>query len=95
MVICFEPNTLENNLGYQTFLDEGIFANIQFIWGGLLVVFLLLLLSFLFGAVWSNIGLCISAFIPNKYIALATPFALYFPYISFYIKRAAYYFLAP
>lgn len=34
MVICFEPNTLENNLGYQTFLDEGIFANIQFIWGG-------------------------------------------------------------
>lgn len=78
MVICFKPNTLENNLGYQTFLDEGIFANIQFIWGGLLVVFLLLLLSFLFGAVWSNIGLCISAFIPNKYVALATPFALYF-----------------
>ena len=42
------------------------------------MVILLLVLAFLFGAVWSNVGLCISAFIPNRYIALAAPFALYF-----------------
>lgn len=78
MIVSFKPNTLENNLGYETFLDEGIFANIQFIWGGLLVAIILTLLSFLFGSVWSNVGLCISAFMPNKYVALAAPFVLYF-----------------
>lgn len=78
MVICFQPNSVGIKLGYEDFLDEGIFANIQYVWGGLVVVIILTVLSFLFGAVWSNIGLCISAFIPNKYIALAFPFVLYF-----------------
>lgn len=47
-------------------------------WGGGLVVMFLLALAFLFGAVWSNVGLCVSAFSPNRYVALAAPFAVYF-----------------
>lgn len=72
-------NTAENMaFNYSTVFDETVFSKLQFVWGGLLLVILLLLLSFLFGAIWSNIGLCISAMIPNRYIALAAPFALYF-----------------
>ncbi|HOV40392.1 MAG TPA: hypothetical protein PLM59_01245 [Oscillospiraceae bacterium] len=58
--------------------DESFFAPIQFIWGGGLVVAILLILAFIFGAVWSNIGLCISAVITNRYVTLAAPFAVYF-----------------
>lgn len=65
-------------INYSTVFDETVFSKLQFVWGGLLLVILLLLLSFLFGAIWSNIGLCISAMIPNRYIALAAPFAIYF-----------------
>ncbi len=78
-VIIGEPNLAENlRHGYSTIFDESFFASIQFVWGGGLVVIILLVLAFIFGAVWSNIGLCISAVIPNRYIALAAPFALYF-----------------
>lgn len=72
-------NTVENRaIDYSTVFDETVFSKLQFVWDGLLLVILLLLLSFLFGAIWSNIGLCISAMIPNRYIALAAPFAVYF-----------------
>lgn len=71
---------LEANLtpGEMTLLDGTPFAEMQFIWNGGLVVVILLILAFLFGAVWSNVGLCISAFAPNRYVTLAAPFAIYF-----------------
>lgn len=73
------PNTPENaGINYFTVFDESVYSKLQFVWGGMLMVILLLVLAFLFGAVWSNIGLCISTFIPNRYITLAAPFALYF-----------------
>ena len=59
-------------------LRETIFSELQFVWGGLGVVFFLLFLAFLFGAVWSNVGLCISIYAPNRYITLVSPFAVYF-----------------
>lgn len=34
-------------------------------------------LAFLAGAFWSVIGLCASAYLPNKYVALCTPFIAY------------------
>ena len=74
-----EPNLVENTAaGSVTFLDQSIFSKVQFVWGGGAVVLLLLVLSFLFGASWSNIGLCISTIIPNRYVAIAAPFAIYF-----------------
>lgn len=63
---------------YSSYLNSTVFSQVQYIWGGYLVFVLFLFFAFLFGAVWSNIGLCISAYIPNRYIALAAPFALYY-----------------
>ncbi len=72
-------NTKENTMqGYSTVFDETVYADIQYVWGGLFLAMLLLLLSFLFGALWSNVGLLVSAIVPNKYAALVMPFAIYF-----------------
>lgn len=72
-------NTKENMIqGYSTVFDETVYADIQYVWGGIGLAVLLLLLSFLFGALWSNIGLLVSAVVPNKYAALVMPFAIYF-----------------
>ena len=72
-------NTKENMIqGYSTVFDETVYADIQYVWGGIGLAMLLLLLSFLFGALWSNIGLLVSAVVPNKYAALVMPFAIYF-----------------
>ncbi len=65
-------------VGFSTVYKDTIFENIQFISGGLLVSFINLGLSFLFGAVWSNIALCTSSFIQNKYAILASPMILYY-----------------
>ncbi len=78
-IIIGSPNTPEMlSQGQTTFLDESIFASIQFVWGGGLVVLLLLVLAFLFGALWANVGLWVSSVIPNRYMTLAGPFVLYF-----------------
>lgn len=74
-----EPYLAENiRDGFVTLFEGSVFEKIQFIGGGVLVVVILLVLAFIFGAVWSNVGLCISIFYPNRYIALAAPFVLYF-----------------
>lgn len=78
-IINGKANTPENSgINYFTVFDETVYSKLQFVWGGMMMVILLLILAFMFGAIWSNVGLCISIFIPNRYIALASPFALYF-----------------
>lgn len=64
--------------GYSTSFDETVYAGMQYVWGGLLLALMLMVLAFLFGAVWSGVGLLVSVLFPNKYLALAAPFALYF-----------------
>ena len=73
-------NTPENGngWGYSTSFDETVYAGMQYVWSGLLLALMLMALAFLFGAVWSGVGLLVSALLPNKYLALAAPFALYF-----------------
>lgn len=63
---------------YGTVVDESVFAGIQYVWDGRLVAILWLISAFLCGVTWANIGLCISAFIPNRYVTLAAPFAIYY-----------------
>lgn len=78
-ILFAKPNTVENmSFNYATVFDETVYCQLQFVWGGLFMVLFLLLLAFLFGATWSLVGLCVSALIPNRYIALAVPFALFF-----------------
>lgn len=59
-------------------LQGSILGAIEYTNNGLNVMIILLLLSFLFGFAWSLIGLAVSAFIPNKYVALVAPFLIYF-----------------
>lgn len=59
-------------------LQGSVLGNIEHTNNGLNVMVILLLLSFLFGIAWSLIGLAVSAFIPNKYVALVAPFMIYF-----------------
>lgn len=78
-IINGKTNTIENmKYGYSTVFDESVFADIQYMYGGGLLVGLLLVLSFVFGAIWSNVGLYISVLLPKRYIALASPFVIYF-----------------
>lgn len=70
----------------QQMMDEGsfsplhssIFAPFETVGGGLLVVGILVGLAFLFGAVWSTVGLGVAAWIPNRYVGLCAPFVLFF-----------------
>lgn len=72
-----------------------LYSNIEFVWGGRLLILVFLFFSFLFGVVWANIGLCISAYAPNKFIALAAPFALYYG-ATLILQRTGYFaILAP
>ena len=73
-------DTLENrnDWGYSTAFDDTVYAEMQYVWGGLLLALLLMAAAFLFGAVWSDFGLLVSVLFPNKYLALASPFVCYF-----------------
>lgn len=55
-----------------------LYASFEYVWGGRLVILAFLFFAFLFGVVWANIGLCISAYAPNRYVTLAAPFAVYY-----------------
>ncbi len=72
-MIAAEPHLPDK---YGTSL--ALYSAIEYIWDGRLVILLFLFFSFLFGVVWANIGLCISAYATNRYVTLATPFALYY-----------------
>lgn len=73
-------DTMDNleRWGYSTSFDETVYVQIQYIWGGLLLALMLMALAFLFGAIWSDIGLLVSVLFPNKYLTLSVPFAIYF-----------------
>ncbi len=64
--------------GYSTVFDETVYSEIQYIGDGLLLYVLLLILAFLFGAVWAMAGYLTSTITTNRYITLAAPFVVYF-----------------
>lgn len=68
-----KPHSSDMNI-----LQGSTLGAIEYTNNGLNVMIILLLLSFLFGFAWSLIGLAVSAFIPNKYVALVAPFLTYF-----------------
>ena len=80
--------------GFSTFYADTVFENIQFVWGGLLVSVIVIALTFLFGMVWASIGLCVSAFLTNRYIALAFPIILYYS-INILFSRLGFTMLSP
>jgi len=72
-------NIASNNVyNYATSFDETVYGHYQFIWGGIALALFLIVLSFVFGALWASIGLLISFFWANKYATVALPFIIYF-----------------
>ncbi|MCQ2534139.1 MAG: hypothetical protein MJ172_06195 [Clostridia bacterium] len=69
------PDTVET----VDFLNRSIWVRtgIIYVCNGYLFYALRILLAFLFGAVWSIIGLAISTLITNKYVTLIVPFVIY------------------
>jgi hypothetical protein len=64
--------------GFQTVCYGTVFEELQFTWGGLGYILICIGLVFLSGAIWANIGLCMSAFIPNKILAVGFPIVIYY-----------------
>ena len=64
--------------GFVTIYNQTIFQHSQFLWGGIAVLLIFVLLTFLSGAVWANVGLCLSVFVRNKYLAVGFPLVLYY-----------------
>lgn len=64
--------------GWATVFEKTIFEKTQFAWGGIAVLLIVVVLAFLSGAVWANVGLCLSAFVQNKYLAVGFPLVLYY-----------------
>lgn len=78
-----EPNVAGK---YDTYLSETIFASIQYVFNGGLVFVFYQVFAFIFGAVWACVGLSISSILPNRYVALAAPFSLYFAAHLFFYR---------
>jgi len=78
LVCLFLANTPET---YETaaFLQDTPWGQLDLLvrFHGLLFLALRVVLAFLFGALWASVGLCLSAFTPNRYVTLIVPFVLY------------------
>lgn len=78
LIVC-QPYTADDlNSGRLSPFHQTIFADVEMVWGGLLCVLIIILLAFVFGVVWSTIGLSISILLPNRYVALCAPFVLFY-----------------
>lgn len=77
VIICGFPDEKNNNLWGGPF-DKVAFESIQYVGGGLLTILTVIILSFIFGMVWSGVGLAFSVFIPNKYLTIAFPLMVYY-----------------
>ena len=70
------PNASLGNLD-ETAL-KSIWRNAYLSWNSWPYMIMQFFQCFLFGAVWSCVGLAVSAFIPNQFVAVSSPFILYY-----------------
>lgn len=59
-------------------LEAGIFAPLLSFGGGVTFFIAQLIMVGMFGGIWSCVGLTVSAWIANKYVAMTSPFILYY-----------------
>lgn len=76
--------------GYQTVCYDSVFEELQFTWGGLAYMLVCVALVFLSGAVWANVGLCMSAFIPNRFLAVGFPIVVYYGVTTLLVSTPAF-----
>lgn len=78
----FTPlNPLDPN--HTVALQDTIWQDLFATTGGWAYILVQILLSMLFGAVWSLAGLMLSSFYPNRFIAWIGPFAVYYAFLLF------------
>lgn len=58
--------------------DGTAFESIQYLSDGLYVILMTIILSFIFGAVWTAVGMAFSVYVHQKYLAIAFPLVLYY-----------------
>lgn len=79
--------------GYQycaenpNIIEEGMFAPLL-IWGGAPFFLVQIAMLAVFGGLWSCVGLAVSAWVENRYVAVVAPFVVYFAmlYLSQYLE---------
>lgn len=62
---------------HPSIMDEKIWGDILLVGGGWLVLILKGVLIILFGILWAELGLLISLFVKNRYLAFVLPFVFY------------------
>ena len=72
-LITKEAPTEYNNFSYCTLYNRFIEM-----WDGKAVMFHICLMGFIFGMVWASIGIMFAVIIPNRYVALGLPVAIFF-----------------
>lgn len=76
--ILYLPSDPASNPALILPLEDTIWRNLYGVWGGLPFFIVQIILAMLFAMVWSGVGLLISAFIPNRYMAVAAPLVVYY-----------------
>ena len=66
--------------------DGTAFESIQYLSGGLIVIIVTIVLSFIFGAIWSGVGIAFSVYTSNKYLAIVFPLILYYSMNMLFLK---------
>ncbi|MGN0370003.1 MAG: hypothetical protein ACI4EW_05605 [Butyrivibrio sp.] len=70
-----KPYTVKlKDAGYMSAESYGWMRTFDTVWGGRLVILVLIMLLFLFGAVWSTYSLIFAGFTGNIFAAMASPF---------------------
>ena len=72
----YTPNDVPR--GFSTLFQNTALEPFQFMLNGYMVAVIVVILSFVFGLIWSSIGVLFSAMIPNKYAAVAFPMIVYY-----------------
>ena len=63
---------------YSSFSYCNIYNKFADMWDGKAMMFHICLLGFVFGMVWASIGIMFAVIIPNRYVALGLPIAIFF-----------------
>lgn len=78
IVLCV-PYTKEHlESGIYTPIHGTILEPFELPRGGIYFSVIIVVLSFVFGVVWSTVGLAVSSIITNRYVALCAPFVIFF-----------------
>ena len=72
LILCDAPED------YDTFANYVIYGKFADWWNGIAPMAHICLYGFIFGMVWASIGMMFASMIPNRYVALGLPVALFY-----------------